>query len=990
MKRVKVYQLIGARWVDRGTAFCFGHFSQDGSEALLTARSERNFQDVVLTTTIRSSDVYQRQQDTLIVWTEPDGVDYALSFQEPEGCAEVWNFIDEVQRHMSTAEENANAISSSPSLGSMGSDSASTQIIRTGRLPPPELSIIPDIDSAIKTLARMQNLKERICEHIQAENYIKMLIDIMAVAERDEDVTSLHALNSLIMTILTLNDHSMYEHILEDDLFLGVVGMLEYDRELPGFKANYREFLSAATEYHEPIPFSDPSIQKKIHHTYRLQFLKDVALARSLDDSTFNVLNSCIIFNQIDIISHIQQDQTFLRKIVRMYVDEDILNGGGNRKRPESSNGELKPPSDSPLEGLSEEDALKRRAEVILLIQQLCAMGKNVQLPARMTLFRSLVDRGILFAVQWALGQYEKADTQRAVINAGGEILSALLDHDINGVRGHVLKQVVALDKERTAGKKGAENQKTILEMACCVMATSKDLAVQSLVGDALKTWLDVPQDANAAATSEAHPGPAKQALRKDEPGTERFMEYFYKDCVKILLRPFDALADWQNCGASLSFTREQTNQHVYLCDLLHNFVQQHNFRSHFLLMSSGILPKLPTLFKARDKHLQHASFRIFRLILKQANPNMLAQLIKLDLLKPILDLTLRESRRDNLLSCSCQDYFTFMMKENLKELIKHCMVNHEDEIKALCKTPLGATRFQMFIQRYERNNEPPPPEEVKTEKSDLSELWVNRSGLDIEEESYFNGDDDDDDIIPAISTQWSRSGSLPFANQRVSLKRKRNVGHARNISGFSFPKSGLVDKEHKGKQKKKDGKASLVDYDDDESSGDEIGPHESEQRTISPSPPPSLPDPDEFDDDETADEDEKIERMLEELHSQTSSRPESPAPGMMSTPALLRPGEKRRRDEDEDEDEMERLVKTKKPNVGSRKASAPVKGTNTNGASKDAEGDDNMATGDDPPSQPPAKKLKLKIGSLSTSTNSTAKAGDSESEPGPKDGDAG
>ena len=38
--------------------------------------------------------------ETLIVWTEPDGVDYALSFQEAEGCAEVWNFIAEVQQHM--------------------------------------------------------------------------------------------------------------------------------------------------------------------------------------------------------------------------------------------------------------------------------------------------------------------------------------------------------------------------------------------------------------------------------------------------------------------------------------------------------------------------------------------------------------------------------------------------------------------------------------------------------------------------------------------------------------------------------------------------------------------------------------------------------------------------------------------------------------------------------------------------------------------------
>ena len=43
--------------------------------------------------------------ETLIVWTEPDGVDYALSFQDPEGCAEVWHFIEEVQRHMNITRE---------------------------------------------------------------------------------------------------------------------------------------------------------------------------------------------------------------------------------------------------------------------------------------------------------------------------------------------------------------------------------------------------------------------------------------------------------------------------------------------------------------------------------------------------------------------------------------------------------------------------------------------------------------------------------------------------------------------------------------------------------------------------------------------------------------------------------------------------------------------------------------------------------------------
>jgi len=58
----QVYELIGSRWVDQGTAFCFGQFQEETNEALLIARSERDYETVVLSTAIRSNDVYQRQQ----------------------------------------------------------------------------------------------------------------------------------------------------------------------------------------------------------------------------------------------------------------------------------------------------------------------------------------------------------------------------------------------------------------------------------------------------------------------------------------------------------------------------------------------------------------------------------------------------------------------------------------------------------------------------------------------------------------------------------------------------------------------------------------------------------------------------------------------------------------------------------------------------------------------------------------------------------------
>jgi len=57
----KVYELIGSRWVDQGTAYCFGQLD-DSNQAFLIARSEADFDNIILSTAIRSNDVYQRQQ----------------------------------------------------------------------------------------------------------------------------------------------------------------------------------------------------------------------------------------------------------------------------------------------------------------------------------------------------------------------------------------------------------------------------------------------------------------------------------------------------------------------------------------------------------------------------------------------------------------------------------------------------------------------------------------------------------------------------------------------------------------------------------------------------------------------------------------------------------------------------------------------------------------------------------------------------------------
>jgi hypothetical protein len=59
---------------------------------------------------------------------------------------------------------------------------------------------------------------------------------------------------------------------------------------------------------------------------------------------------------------------------------------------------------------------------------------------------------------------------------------------------------------------------------------------------------------------------------------------------------------------------------------------------------------------------------------------------------------------------CSCA-------QENRREWIEHIMTQHEVTIKQLADTSLGGHIFLGLIQRWEMNNEPPPPEEAKVER---------------------------------------------------------------------------------------------------------------------------------------------------------------------------------------------------------------------------------------------------------------------------------
>ena len=136
------------------------------------------------------------------------------------------------------------------------------------------------------------------------------------------------------------------------------------------------------------------------------------------------------------------------------------------------------------------------------------------------------------------------------------------------------------------------------------------------------------------------------------------------------------------------------------------------------------------------------------------------------------------------------------VVQENIKDVITHIMLNYEDRIKELSEIRFCSQCFKGFIRRYEMNIHPPPleveekppPQYVFPPLSALTSLIKQFSSqpmemrrVDVDEESYFNGDDEDDEDDgvtpgphPAPASPLPTLLSPPLSRFQFGQKRRR------------------------------------------------------------------------------------------------------------------------------------------------------------------------------------------------------------------------
>ncbi|GHJ88221.1 hypothetical protein NliqN6_4623 [Naganishia liquefaciens] len=736
-KRVKVYELRGQAWEDRGTGFVEGIYDEASDEALLvvtreeTAATEQLAQDgqpqpveepvepggffregedpFLLRSRVGKTEQYSRQQETLIVWTETNGLDVALSFQDPEGCNNIWDFIQEVQRHLQLiyddqAPMSASSSSPMPPSPQLAHEQANQQ----------------EQETALKVSSRSIAGREKTVEFVITNDYVRQMIRVFEVAEDMESLDDLHSLCTMMSTILSLNDNGLYEYLLQEDVFLGMAGIMEYDPEYPTYKASYREFLSGGSRFKEVVPIEDENVRAKIHQTYRLLYLKDVILARVLDDPMFNILNSLLFFNQIDIITHIANNDRFLSELFSGFKESKLKIAEVSGKR-----------AVTPEPGDVNEEENKRRKDVVALLHQLMLMGKQVQLQHRQQLYRTLVERGLLFVCEWALKQEDPT-----ILNQIAEMLSIVIDHDVNVVRTHALRE-------------HAEKRKTIAEDMSSLMLSTTDLGLKSQMADAIRTLVDIGGEGSEI--------PNILRTQRDQATGDAFLGYFYEACIIDMYKPIVELPDFKAYKG-----KSQPQRDSYLSELLAFFVAQHGHRAQFFILSNPVSMRIASLLYMKQKPLRHASLRYLRACLKASNHFIHRHLIKYEMLLPMLELLEAELPRDNMLSSTCLDILEVIRKDNLKVVVNHLFEKYKPRLQVLAERPLlkpyilalATSALRTLLNRDTRLN---------------SGSFSKR--MDTTEDDYFNGDSDEELIGPTPP-----SATDPVTSPTGAQKRKRPI----------------------------------------------------------------------------------------------------------------------------------------------------------------------------------------------------------------------
>ncbi|TKR87890.1 hypothetical protein L596_012222 [Steinernema carpocapsae] len=698
--RVKMYVLIEQRvWDDRGTGHvaCVPQPENPNAYSIIVRleNSEKN----ILESKIQVDTIYQKQQETLIVWSENETCDLALSFQEKTGCEEIWETICRVQGkdpdEMLYDNDSEDSETNEPtSIASTSSQQGSSL------LPSCEIGKLPDIEAALANALATAETREKMAMAVEQMNYIEKMCDIFGRCEDLELSDACKTCYMIAKNLFYLNRANLLEHLLDEKNLRSIVGMLEYDPTSPE-QRKHREFLFEQSRFREVLPIHKEELRDRIHDNFRAQYIQDVCLPAPsiLEENLLTVLASHLFFNRIEIVKMLAEDKVLIKQLFDELKDKNIT--------------------------------VQRRKELASFLKEFCSYSQSLQPngpQGRDMFLKLLMSNDVLAAVDLCIISPD-ATTRTITV----ELLSLIVENNPTFVRDFLVQQ----------GKNTSE-------------VNDNDLLINRMIGQMFK-------DRDPELTSAQQMGQVLRLLVDPENMTAKsdkteFLPFFYRRSITTLVQP---LLDNTEKGVIGKDTYYVANQQTLILELLSFCIQHHSFSMRNYCMHHDLLNRVLVLLKSKHHFLALYALRLFRRILNLRDEFYIKYIVRESVLSRVVDAFVANGRRYNVMNSAILELFEFIAHENISLLVTYAVDHHWEHFESVEYVETFRSLKKRYEANKREREGSHDSISSDTSSSIRSEQWKKEQECD-KEENWFGSGDDDDEWIDKNGLQSLVNGDPP------------------------------------------------------------------------------------------------------------------------------------------------------------------------------------------------------------------------------------
>ena len=327
------------------------------------------------------------------------------------------------------------------------------------------------------------------------------------------------------------------------------------DAEFPRHRAHHREYLSDPSKFRQVIEIKDQATLQKIHYTFRLQYLKDVVLARLMEEPVFSVLNSLMFFNQVDIVQSLCANNEFIKELFAVFLTDDD----------------------------------ERKRDAVAFIQQFCQISKTLQAPARTLLYNKCAENGLYDVLEYAL-----LHKDIRVRLAGADVVMIAIEHDPTVLRSTIAKQL-------------EQNKKPLLTTLYESLHREQDLGLKLQFFECIRILLDPSTLAPVDSINErsSHLLGHIKYRPEDAIASDKFVSTFYRNWAAELCIPILALNEEERGEQLGKLSTADAAVYIHLLELMSGFVRLHGDRFRDFTEKLNLLEKASVLLWCKFKHIK-------------------------------------------------------------------------------------------------------------------------------------------------------------------------------------------------------------------------------------------------------------------------------------------------------------------------------------------------------------------------------------------------